>query len=679
MYRPRVARWLLRLLETARMDLDEVAAQRIGEIVGLAHLKPKSFRRPAAIQSFSARLAELEGQPLERTGPLYRNLDLVSDLIGTSELEKEILAFVVFLHTCSVLDGCLESLGEQTVASMNEVLGLALGVERTEIQAALRDSSTLCAAGIILVDRTETDVSGMLNLLEGLDTALLDEANSAAHLFRRYFQTAALPRHSIQEFPHLKDDLAVLHRVVQAACREGTPGINILLHGVSGAGKTELVKALATSLEAPLFEVSHETEDSDLQEQQARFRSYLLCQRVLAKNRGSLILFDEVEDLFPDHVVPMFGRTRGSGRYKAWTNAVLETNPRPAFWLCNEVGQIDLAFRRRFTYTLHLRTPPRSVRQSMLRRRLVNMPVRPEWIDRWSEHPNLTPALIEQVGTIVALARQEDAATVESLAERSLRRSLEALNLPSHHPTADSTVLPYRPDLLNPSQDLTALVQGLKARPIARLCFYGPPGTGKTAFARYLAAQLDKHLIQKTASDLLDCLVGQTERNLAEMFREADEEDAVLLLDEADSYLQDRTSAHQSWEVTQVNELLKQMEQFDGLFICATNLMDRLDPAVLRRFDLKIHFGYLKQEQAEMLFSQVLADLQGNDRQEPLADSVKLRLARLDTLTPGDFATVVRQARPLGTRYDAERLLSALEAECRTRVAGDKHVPGFIC
>lgn len=678
LYRPRVARWLLRLLETGRVEMDEVDEKRLGEVIGLAPPKLKNCRRPTAIRTFAARLAELERDPIERMGPLYRNIDLMSGLIGFSELEKEMLAFVVLLHTCAVLNDCLEGMGSQTVTSMSELLAVALDAERTEIQAMLSDRSNVCAAGILMVNRTENDVGGMLNLLEGLETALLEETDTAAHLFRRYFRAAAPSRHSLEEFPHLQEDVDVLHRILHAAAQGGTPGINVLIHGATGVGKSEFVKALAAANSAPLFEISHETEDSDLDEKLLRFRSYLLCQKVLAKNLGGLILFDEVEDLFPDTVVPLFGRTMGSGRYKAWTNAVLQSNPRPGFWLCNEVEQIDLAFRRRFTYTLELRTPPRSVRRSMLERRLVSMPVRPEWIERWSENPNLTPALIEQIGTIVALARHEDAATVESLAERSLRRSLEALNLPTHHPTTRGTLFQYRPEFLNPSQDLTALTLGLKARPKARICFYGPPGSGKTAFAYYFAAQLDKHLIQKTASDLLDCFLGETEKNFAAMFREAEEENAVLLLDEADSYLQDRSGAHRSWEVTQVNELLKQMEQFDGLFICATNLMDRLDPAVLRRFDLKIHFGYLKQEQAEAMFSEILAEFQGTPQPQRCTDSVKLRLSKLDTLTPGDFATVVRQARAMGKTYDSERLVAALEEECRAKLRGMNAVKGFV-
>jgi transitional endoplasmic reticulum ATPase len=93
---------------------------------------------------------------------------------------------------------------------------------------------------------------------------------------------------------------------------------------------------------------------------------------------------------------------------------------------------------------------------------------------------------------------------------------------------------------------------------------------------------------------LLGAYVGENEQRIAAAFREAEQENAVLLLDEVDSFLQDRRQARQSWEVTLVNEMLTQMESFNGIFIASTNRLDGLDQATLRRFDLKMKFGYLK-------------------------------------------------------------------------------------
>ncbi|MBF0192739.1 MAG: AAA family ATPase, partial [Magnetococcales bacterium] len=166
----------------------------------------------------------------------------------------------------------------------------------------------------------------------------------------------------------------------------------------------------------------------------------------------------------------------------------------------------------------------------------------------------------------------------------------------------------------------------------------------------------------KKASDLLDRYLGGTEERIAEMFQQARQEGALLFLDEADSFLQERSRANQSWEVTQVNELLVQMEQFEGIFLCATNFPEALDRASLRRFDLKIAFSSLRPEQSLKLFNQVAADLGS----APTTDHAGLRrqLAAITNLTPGDFAVVVRRFRVLGKLPTQAGLLAALRLEC---------------
>src|SRR5947209_12802199 len=89
---------------------------------------------------------------------------------------------------------------------------------------------------------------------------------------------------------------------------------------------------------------------------------------------------------------------------------------------------------------------------------------------------------------------------------------------------------------------------------------------------------------------------------MAAMFDEAESEQAILLLDEADSFLQDRRGAQRTYEVTEVNEMLQGMERFDGIFVCTTNLLESLDQAALRRFTFKIKFMPLTSEQREQMF-----------------------------------------------------------------------------
>jgi SpoVK/Ycf46/Vps4 family AAA+-type ATPase len=155
------------------------------------------------------------------------------------------------------------------------------------------------------------------------------------------------------------------------------------------------------------------------------------------------------------------------------------------------------------------------------------------------------------------------------------------------------------------------------------------------------------------------------------MFQEAMAERAVLLLDEADSFLQDRKGAQRSWEISQVNELLTQMEDFEGIFIASTNLMDSLDGAALRRFDLKIRFDYLKADQAWAMFQDTARRL----GLEPGPDA-PTALRQLGLLTPGDFANVFRQAR-LRRIASAADLVDRLAAECAAKPEGRRNRIGF--
>lgn len=95
--------------------------------------------------------------------------------------------------------------------------------------------------------------------------------------------------------------------------------------------------------------------------------------------------------------------------------------------------------------------------------------------------------------------------------------------------------------------------------------------------------------------------VGGTEQNIANAFREAAREKAVLLIDDVDGFLLDRRTASHSWEITGVNEMLTQMETFDGVFIASTNLVDNLDQATLRRFDLKAKLDFLQADHDDTL------------------------------------------------------------------------------
>jgi SpoVK/Ycf46/Vps4 family AAA+-type ATPase len=207
------------------------------------------------------------------------------------------------------------------------------------------------------------------------------------------------------------------------------------------------------------------------------------------------------------------------------------------------------------------------------------------------------------------------------------------------------------------------------------LCFYGPPGTGKSALAGHLATQLDRPLMVRRASDLLSMWVGQTEQLIARMFEEARDENAVLLIDEADSFLASRADAVRSWEVTQVNEMLSQIEHFEGLLICTTNRLDHMDPATLRRFVHKVGFNYLQPAQRNAMF---FSEFGNWFAPQAHAAAVAAALDGLSNLAPGDFATVRRRFDASGQDLALDEVLQALRSECELKPDRQRQRVGFV-
>jgi SpoVK/Ycf46/Vps4 family AAA+-type ATPase len=180
--------------------------------------------------------------------------------------------------------------------------------------------------------------------------------------------------------------------------------------------------------------------------------------------------------------------------------------------------------------------------------------------------------------------------------------------------------------------EVTRIVEALKARGHGTLCFYGAPGTGKTALAEHIARCLDRPLLIKQASDLMSKFVGETEQNMARMFDEAESEEAVLLLDEADSFLQDQAALQRTHEVTEVNESCRHgatMVSSSAPPTCSTGSTSAC------RFTFKIvHAADRRAARADVRH-------RGAGRRRDLTRSRSLP-AKLP-LCPGDFAAVKRQ------------------------------------
>lgn len=635
-------------------------------------------------QNFNARRAKteirrihqkLELQAIHSKLPdcLSSNLDRLVDLVGLSDTDRSILAFAVMLHTERFLDDCADWLGQLSSVKVFHALSVLLCIPEQEIRAALSSTGLLVRSGLLWVDRNGTStLRGKLNLLsDAFADHICSTETDPINLLRDTVALSVAGQVGIDEYEHIGKSLSVLRPYLRRAHLDGRRGVNIFFHGNPGTGKTELARALAHELGCELFEVASQDADGDPIVGERRLRAFRAAQSFFF-TRKVIILFDEVEDVFNDGD-QLFGRKSTAQTRKAWINRMLEENSVPTLWLSNSIDGLDPAFVRRFDMVFELPVPPRKQRKQLLADTCSDL-LDPATIGRISESEDIAPAIVTRAASVVRSVRQDlGEAGAGSAFELLVNNTLEAQGYRAIR-KGGSVDLPevYDPAFIQADTDLAKVAAGLVTSRMGRICLYGPPGTGKTAYGRWLADQLDAPLITKRASDLISMWVGQTEKNIAKAFRLAERDAAVLLIDEVDSFLRDRREANHSWEVTEVNEMLTQMEAYSGVFLASTNLMSGLDQAALRRFDLKVKFDYLAPQQAVELFRRYCKTLAIS----PPSASVLSEIMHLPLLTPGDFAAVARRNRfsPLGS--DAA-LARALEEECRIK-EGFRSPIGFL-
>ena len=624
-----------------------------------------------------ARRKELLEKGVEPDLPLFQNVERLGRLLHFNDAEKSVLTFAACISCFSVFSAAImPNQTEISDGNLARILAALSGHPEEAIRKAIRLDSILITSGLVRIQHEEVNLEDKLELVRELRGVMLDQLASDDELSRRVLHQASAGSLTLNDFPHLARDTELLQDYLRGALAKEERGANVLFYGAPGTGKTEYAKALAAQIGLSLYEIGYADEDGDPIDGEQRLHSLNFCQRALHGKDNAALLFDEVEDVLPGKAEDgFFGRLMGESAPKsgkAWINRSLEDNPVPTLWITNNAN-IDLAYLRRFDYSLELRIPPRQVRARIAAEHLGKHAPNAAALAPLADLADLLPSQMERAARVASLSAHHAPERVWERVEMALSRS-RALLGQSRKSLKPQVLTTYRREFLNTDANLGAILTGLQRQPQASFCLYGPPGTGKSLLARHIADELGKPLIVKRASDLLNKYVGGTEKRLAAMFEQARDEDAVLLLDEADSFITERAGAMQSWEVTQTNELLTQLESFEGLFFATTNHLKILDSASLRRFSHKIRFDFLKPEQRWKLFTQEF-ERQGCDPDE--AQNVQTALARLDQLTPGDFAVVLKNQRLLGSPMSAEQFVKALAAEVAIKQQG-KGRPGFM-
>ena len=451
------------------------------------------------------------------------------------------------------------------------------------------------------------------------------------------------------DFKHIEKQQKKVIKILKSAVKKRQKGVNILLHGSVGVGKTEFAKLVANMASIPIYAVKTEKEDYKQANREDRLVDLYSKQHILSRAKNSCILFDEAEDVM-NRGFSCFGSAS-----KGYLNKILENASVPVIWTTNNIYDVDPAFLRRMTYAVEFEKLSEENRLDIWKNVLKknNLKVTKSKLEELNKSYDIPPSLIANaVQSTKMIDGDED--DFEDFIENVARVVTKKKNIKTKK---EFEVKNYDINLINTDTDMDDLTQKIKksGKLNFSLCLYGEPGSGKSLYARYLANVLGIEVVFKRASDLISKWVGETEQNIASAFAEAKAKKAMLIFDEADSFLQNRNNAQRSFEVTQVNEMLTWMESHEYPFVCTTNLFDSLDEASLRRFTFKVRYGFLTTEQVNHAIEHFFGNVNKNG--EPVV---------INGLTAGDFATVKKKTDFLGIK-DFDEIVKMLKSEVKVK------------
>ena len=655
------------ITDTGFTDLDVAFALKLP---GECYRDKDVFDSRRAKAAFTELSRKLEARSGRITAPNHwrSNLKQFGQLLNLNPEEELLLLLAAVQHAHPVLHDGFSLFRGHRQGDRIVMIARMLNLSVASVREALSSKGKLIGLGLIQWDKRSTaDYFEIVH--EEIAESLLSESFSLATAMRSIASLSPSANLSLNDYPHLEKTLVYLRSYLRSAVGEKLCGVNIYLYGAPGTGKSELARAIAQDIPAVLYDVATENAEGDQVSGARRLKALRLAQEMLSR-QSALLVFDEAEDVFSGSVI---NRSIAS-EHKGWFNRMLENNRIPTLWISNACEGVDPAFLRRFDFIFEVSSPPRDQRMCTLRR-ICSDEVSEPTLEIMAECESLTPAVVARVNAVVARTCRGNTALEKDQAMLHLvRQTLKSQGYSTAELERDYETVPKDFDLtfLNCDHPLREISERMQRNASCRMCLYGPPGTGKSTFGHWLSRELGMPLHVKRASDLLSPYLGETEKRICTIFNEAKAAKAILMIDEVDSFLRDRRYAARSWEVSQVNELLTQMECYQGIFIATTNLMEGIDPASLRRFDLKVGFDFLNEDQTKQLLEKFCLNLNLAGVQDGPLEAI----AAVRNLTPGDFANAVRQHR-FRNFSDARGFLEALIGECKMKEGGPRQKLGF--
>ncbi len=613
---------------------------------------------------------KVAGRDVSKTLPELKRLQ---KMFGLDDYEME---SICLLYCVQIVLHFRELIPHNRITEFLRIAAVTTGFSLRRVRTLFATKGALLQKGLVLY----YDNSGEGYIFQ-LQPAAVDYLSGLTDvpLKERFIRADHAQRYDLGSFNVAQTTAGIIRALLSS-----NHNCNILFYGQPGTGKTEFARAVIAAAGRPAYfyqrHERQETRSTNPHKDLVQIRAAVN----LISAEGGVLIVDEADSILNTRYF-MFGADKMPD--KGQLNVFLDQCRAKIIWITNDSSCIEESTLRRFSYSLKFKGFSRIEREhiwnELVQKHSLKRFIPPALIKELaSSYPCNAAGIASALDTLKAVlpASSPTSQDIQAALEDLLQRHTEAIG---RQPVSSLNRLTdcYDIDALNtdtpPAPVLAALSSFVQFRRDNRrkegnvnLLFWGKPGTGKTEMAKYLADQLSVELILKRASDLISMWVGQTEVLIREAFEQAGRENAILFIDEADSFFINRQTAQRSWEVSQTNELLTQMENHKGILICCTNLLDHLDHAVLRRFTWKIEFRPLTNDGKIRVFSRFFPEIE-------VGEDARRQIGTIVNLTPGHIKAVWQKYRfvPAG-KILLGTIIAAMENEAQYK-GGKSGTIGF--
>jgi len=591
---------------------------------------------------------------------IYDRSERLCSQINCSELDRRVLSVIFLTRMYDPLSRIISF--DENINRFYSIMALILSVSINSIKNCLSETSPL-----LVSETLERDYLPPPHFLMHEKIYNYFENPEASFPVYKPIRQSTESTFNLETFSIPMNDKELCTNILSSQSSS-----SLLIYGIPGTGKTEFAKTISHNTGNPVYFLNvllKPGRDMNISRRYAMLTSVELLESI-----NGILIIDEADSILNSE------RLESNESEKGWLVDFLDNLKIKTIWISNDISNVHPAVLRRFTSSIAFSQFNKNDRKNLWENRLTGTSlgniINKETIQ------NLSQTYDVNAGGIAKVIN-----SVSNLSNFSELKETQILNLMKTMLDQHQTLLggafskklkpistSYDPFILNADTDLKQIETAIrqydkeKYQQPLNILFWGLPGTGKTEYVKYLAEKSGKTLLLKRPSDFLSKYIGETENKIAEAFIEAEEKEAILFLDEADSFFISRDKMERNFEKTQTNELLTQMENFTGVLICSTNHLSYLDTAVMRRFSWKVELKPLRTKDRISLFKNIF-NISDAETLEGLND--------LKDLTPGDMYAVHSRLKFTDISENTEVIIEELKKECLYKDGVQKRVIGF--